>query len=106
MRLYHATTRTRLVAIQQEGLRIVCVDPAARIKAVWLASASNRGWGVLHTLRKHEAALHDVVVLEVTVPRAWLTRFRPGLWYCSQDIPPTRLGAVIGGAEFGKSASD
>ena len=106
MQLWHATTRERLARIQEQGLRVACADPQAKIKGCWLATASNRPWGCLHTIRKHHAQLEDVVVIEVNVPRSWLTRFRTGLYYTPQDIPPTRLGQVIEGATFGASASE
>lgn len=78
----------------------------AKIKGCWMATASNRSWGVVHTIRKHHAQLSDVVVIEVTVPRSHLTRFRTGLWYTTQDVPAAWLGQVIDGAVFGASASE
>jgi hypothetical protein len=106
MKLYHATTRQRLASIQANGLRVACADPSAKIKGCWLATASNRSWGVLHTIRKHKAALEDVVVLEITIPRGRLTRFRTGLWYATEDVPATWIGHVIAGSTFGASASE
>lgn len=105
MKLYHATTRTALASIQAHGLRVANADPAAKIKGCWLATASNRPWGVLHTQRKHHATLGDVVVIEVNVPRNRLTRFRTGLWYTTQDVPAAWLGTVTPGTAFGASAS-
>ena len=104
--LYHCTTRQNLPSIQREGLRVAKADPQARLKACWLASASNRPWGVLHTLRKHHVTLADVVVITVQVPRKQLTCFRTGLWYSTQDIPPAWLGEVTAGETFGASASE
>jgi hypothetical protein len=105
MKLYHATTRQALLSIQATGLRVANADPAAKIKGCWLATASNRPWGVLHTIRKHGAALADVVVIEVNVPRSRLTRFRTGLWYTTEDVPAAWLGEATEGAAFGASAS-
>jgi hypothetical protein len=105
MKLYHATTRQKLPSIQADGLRVAMADPAAKIKGCWLATASNRTWGVLHTIRKHKAQLEDVVVIDVTIPRGRLARFRTGLWYTTQDIPAAWLGTVTPGAAFGASAS-
>jgi hypothetical protein len=104
--LYHATTRHNLASIQQHGLLVSKADPQAKLKGCWLATASNRSWGVLHTIRKHKAMLDEVVVIEVNVPRSWLTRFRTGLWYTTQDIPARSMGQVIEGATFGASASE
>ena len=105
MKLYHATTRQALPSIQAEGLRVAKADPAAKLKGCWLATASNRAWGVLHTIRKHKAQLADVVVIEVNIPGSRLARFRTGLWYTTKDVPAAWLGQVIDGAAFGASAS-
>jgi hypothetical protein len=106
MKLYHATTRQRFASIQAQGLLVAKADPAARIKGCWLATASNRPWGVLHTIKKHRAQLEEIVVIEVHVPRRLLTRFRTGLWYTTQDVPAAWLGAVTDGGAFGASASE
>lgn len=106
MKLYHATTRQHLSSIQKNGLRVACADAAAKIKAVWLHTASQSPWAVVHTIRKHNAALADVVVIEVTVPRSQLRRFRTGLWYVQGDVSPKQLGQVIEGCTFGASASE
>ncbi len=106
MQLYHATTRQALASIQATGLRVANADPQAKIKGCWLATASNRAWGVVHTQRKHGAALADVVVIEVRVPRSRLTRFRTGLWYTTNDVPAAWLGNVTPGDAFGASASE
>jgi len=106
MKLYHATTRQNLASILVDGLRVAKADPTAKIKGCWLATTSNRPWGVLHTIRKHRAQLEDVVVIEVNIPRSRLTRFRTGLWYSTQDVPASWLGQVVEGATFGASASN
>lgn len=107
MTLRHATTRDRLASIQRDGLRVACADPAAKIQGVWLHTASHSPWAVVHTMRKHKAQLEDVVIIEVTVPRRQLKRFRTGLWYVQGDIPVTRCtGHQWDGAAFGASASE
>jgi hypothetical protein len=106
MVLRHATTRQRLAAIRQEGLLVACADPAAKIKGIWMYSSRHSAWAILHTIRKHGATLEDVVIVEVTVPRSQLKRFRTGLWYTIQDIPPNALGQEWDGATFGASASE
>ena len=106
MKVYHATTQKNLASIQEHGLLVACADSSAKIKACWVATASNRAWGVLHTIRKHHAQLDEVVVIEIDVPRSWLARFRTGLWYCAQDIPATRIGEVTEGTMFSLSASE
>lgn len=106
MILRHATTTERAAHIREEGFRVAMADPAAKIKGIWLHSKSNSAWATLHTIRKHGAALEDVVILEVNVPRSQLKRFRTGLWYVSQDIPATAIVNDIPGSTFGASASE
>ena len=105
MKLWHATDRKNLASILEHGLLVSKADPTAKIKGCWLASSSNRPWGILHTQRKHHAQLEDIVIIEVKISRSRLTRFRPGLWYAVTDIEPGRLGQVIEGTTFGASAS-
>ena len=106
MRLYHATTTARLAAIRAQGLLVAHADAGAKIRGVWLHTSSLSAWAVVHTMRKHGAALADVVVIAVEVPRGRLTRFRTGLWYTRQDVPATALGETTAGAAFGASASE
>ena len=106
MRLYHATKRSNLDSIREHGLLVSKADKAAKIKGCWLHTRSMSPWGCLHTIRKHKARLEAVVIVEVTVPRSWLTRFRTGLWYTKKDIPAERIGREIEGAEFGASVSE
>ena len=106
MKLWHATTRQNLDSILTHGLLVAHADPQAKLKGCWMATASNRGWAIIHTIRKHNAQLQDVVVIEVNIPRTQVKRFRTGLWVSSTDVPPVRLGQVIEGAMFGASASN
>ena len=106
MKLYHATTRTNLPSIQATGLRVANADPAAKLKGCWFHTASQSPWAVVHTIRKHKASLTDVVVIEVSVSRRQLTRFKTGLWYSKSDIPNSKIGRVIDGTTFGASASE
>jgi hypothetical protein len=47
-----------------------------------------------------------VLTLVVGVPRAWLRRNHPGLWYSVRDIPPDRLRRALTFAELaGASAA-
>jgi hypothetical protein len=44
-------------------------------------------------MRRHSC--NNVTIIEVTVPRSWLTRSKAGLWFCDRDIPPVRLGQTL-----------
>jgi hypothetical protein len=104
MKLYHATTRTALDSIKNEGLCVRYAGADKRIKAVWLHTRSTSAWALLHTQRRHAASLEELVVVEVNIPRSWLKRFKTGLWYTSNDIPPARLGRTIDGTAYAASA--
>jgi hypothetical protein len=106
MILRHATTTARAARIREEGFRVAQADPAAKIKGCWFHSKSNSPWGVLHTIRKHGAALEEVVVLEVRIPRRQLTRFRTGLWFTTQDVPASAICGEYAGSAFSASASE
>jgi hypothetical protein len=111
--LRHATTLQRLDSIRRDGLRVRCADPQAKIKGVWLHTPSKSPWAVVHTQRKHGAALDDVVILTVSVPRKYLRRFvntTTGYsgWYSVRDVPPrairltTLSGRAIGAGLTGE----
>jgi hypothetical protein len=36
-----------------------------------------------------------VAVLEIDVPRRWLGRSKPGLWFSKRDIPPGRIRGLV-----------
>ena len=103
MYLYHATTRERLASIQEQGLLVSKADPDARVLAIWLHTSSHSAWAVLHTIRKHQAQLEEVVVLKVRISSG-LVHFRKGLWYTRHDVPASCIGAVVPGSIFGGSA--
>jgi hypothetical protein len=66
-----------------------------KLPAVWLGSAARTLRAAAHAVRRHGGRIEQVVVLEVTVPRAWLRRSKKGLWYCPRDAPPERIRGVI-----------
>lgn len=103
---YHSTPRQNLPAILDQGLLVSKADSAARIKGVWMCTASQRAWAILHCIRKHQVDLADVVLLELKVSRRHLTRFRRGLFYSTQDVSRDSITRVFAGASFGQSASE
>jgi hypothetical protein len=102
--LYHATTTSNIDSILLSGLLTRFARKGAKIQGVWLHAPSKSAWALLHTQGRHSASLEHVLVLEVNVPRSWLKRFQRGLWYCTQDIPPTRITKIIEGADYAASA--
>ena len=89
MKLRHATPTANLQAIMIQGLR---PDLAVgKIKGCWLHSRAKTPWALLHTQIRKGTALEGLVVLEISVPRSWLTRYQAGLWYCTRVIPPARI---------------
>lgn len=106
MKLYHATKKSSVKSILKRGLLVSHADKRAKILGCWLHTAAKTPWAILHTMRKHHVTLRDVVILEVNVPRATLTRFRRGLWYSQTNINFSRIaGKVAAATEFSKGAS-
>lgn len=104
--LYHATTILNLASIRESGLLVSKADPASKIKGVWMCTATNRAWSVLHTIKKHQVALDEVVVIEVHPLTSALVTFGRGFYYSTVDLPPSRLGVVINGQAFGVGVSE
>jgi hypothetical protein len=83
-----ATLSRNLPSILRDG--ILTAKSRGRYKAVWLHEPDKAQWAAMHTVRRHGGRIEDVVVLEVTVPKAWLRRHggkAKGLWRCVRDVP-------------------
>jgi hypothetical protein len=91
MKLRHATPTRNLASIRKRGL--LTRKSQGKLPVVWLHAANRSPWAVLHTMRRH--GCNDVTVIEVSVPRSWLTRSKAGLWYVSRDVPPGRIMQTI-----------
>ena len=92
MKLRHATPRVNLSSIRERGLLLSFArcTPAA----VWLHVPSRSAGLTLHAMRRH--ACDDIAVIEVNVPRSWLTRSRwRGLWIVRRDVPPSRIRSIV-----------
>ena len=84
MKLYHATLKTHLNSICDNGL-----DPdlaTGKLKVIWLHTKSRRHWAIAHVQKRHKVTLEDVVVIEVNVPRSRLTRRWRGLWSTAETL--------------------
>lgn len=88
--LYHATPKNYWRSIRREGL-----DPEraqGKQRKVWLHSKSNQAWAALHCADRHGTDIADMVVLQVIVPRSWLTMApRRGRWTCSRLVERSRI---------------
>jgi hypothetical protein len=93
MLLRHATLARNLASICRVGL--LTSKSQGKLPAVWLHSPSCSAWAGWHTVRRHGGRIEGVVILEINVPRSWLRRSKPGLWYCLRDIPPERIRGVV-----------
>ena len=91
MKLRHATPSRNLASIRKRGL--LTSKSQGKLPVVWLHAASRSAWATLHTMKRH--GCKDVTVIEVDVPRSWLTRSKAGLWYTSRDVPPGRIQRTI-----------
>lgn len=91
MKLWHATPSRNLASIRKRWL--LTAKSKGRLAVVWLHAPSRSPWAVLHTMRRH--ACTAVTVIEISVPRSWLTRSKAGLWYSNRDVPPGRIQGTI-----------
>jgi len=91
MMLYHYTHSSNVPSIQRDGLR---VDKARSVPRVWLCNDPKRAWALRHVADSHGWALGDMACVAVDVPRAWLSRWRWGVYLCNRDIAPDRVRRV------------
>jgi hypothetical protein len=82
---------------------LLCSKSQGKVPVVWLGSAARTLRAAAHVVRRHGGCIEQVVVLEVTVPRAWLRRSKKGLWYGPRDVPPGRIRGVIAFGELSRS---
>jgi hypothetical protein len=87
MKLRHATPSRNLASIRKRGL--LTSKSKGKLSVVWLHTANRSPWAMLHTMKRHHSK--DVTVIEVSVPRSWLTRSKAGLWHTNRDVPPSRI---------------
>ncbi len=83
------TPARNLAGIGRAGL--LASKSRGRPPVVWLHAAGKTPWALLHTIRRHGGRVENVVILAVDVPRTWLRRSKPGLWYTPRDVPPERI---------------
>ena len=95
MKLYHATLAAHRDSILEHGL--LPSRAVGKIKGVWLHTASKREWAILHTMKRHNVTMDEVVIIEVKVPRSALTRRWRGLWSCSAMMPvsPADISSAV-----------
>ena len=91
MKLRHATPARKLRSIRKHGL--LTAESQCKQPVIWLHAANRSAWAALHTMKRHTS--NNVMVVELPVPRSWLTRSRTGLWFSDRDIPPGRLGPTL-----------
>ena len=90
VQLCHVTPRRNLPSIWRNGL----LPHFARgvLPVVWFCTPSRRRWASVHVCDQN--ATSDVIVLRLRLPRAWLRRFRRGIWHCAQPIPSSCIISV------------
>ena len=98
MRLYHATLKSNLDSIRENGLNPDFSQ--GKEACIWYHTASRREWAILHTMRRHGCTLDDIAIITVRIPRGWIRRRRHGLWTSNQIITPI---AITDAAEFAAS---
>ena len=87
MTLRHATPIGNLPSILAGGISpnlSECQRPE-----VWLITPSKTRWAIRHVKERHHK--RHVAVIEVNVPRSWLTRRRKQIWTCDKPIPTERI---------------
>ena len=99
MQLYHATLASNVTSIKAKGL-----DPTlatGKSKSVWLHTKSKREWAILHTQKRHNVTIDQIVIIKVNVKRSDLTRRWRGLWSCAATI--TQIDSIEQATAFSNS---
>ena len=96
MKLRHATPLANMDSIVDEGLAPMYAVTDSDKKYIWLHTPGRTPWALAHTSRRKQTRKEEIVILEVSVPRRWLTRAWPGIWKCPRVIAPARLKKLEG----------
>lgn len=106
MKIYHVTTRDNLPSILQRGL-----DPGmsrGKRKSVWGVVRSRVEWAIVHVLAKpwnSDAKLSDLVVIELTLPKKDVRRYKPTIWRTVEGLGcvPVTPSMLMAADDFGRS---
>lgn len=94
MILYHYTLRRNLASIREHGLlKSMSRDSRER---VWLVKSRMGAWACSHVLKKRMGGVDEIICVAVDVPRAWVKKGHPGLFYVEHDVSPERFRGITG----------
>lgn len=94
MILYHYTLRRNLASIREHGLlKRLSRDSRER---VWLVKSKMGAWACSHVLKKRMGGVDEICCIAVDVPRGWIKKGHPGLFYVESDIAPERFRGITG----------
>ncbi len=91
MKVYHVTPTKNLNSIHSEG--ISPLYSKGNIIAVWTVVKSKVTWAVGHVVIKERST--SITILELDVPRNWLTRRQRGVWTCDRVIQPEYIKNTV-----------
>ena len=101
MKLYHATLKSNLDSIRENG-----INPEfskGKDKVIWLHTASRTHWAIAHVQKRHKVNLSEVVIITVNVPRSKLKRRWRGLWSTTETINATAFVSITDAEVFASS---
>lgn len=87
MKLRHATPIGNLPSILAGGISPDLSE--GERPEIWLCTKSKSRWAVQHVKERHKK--RHLAVIEVNVPRSWLTRRRKRIFTCDRRIPVERI---------------
>ena len=89
MKLYHATLKANLDSIRVKGINTEFSKGTEAV--IWLHTAGRRAWAILHTQKRHQCSVNDIVILTLHIPRSKLRRRWRGLWTTTETLNGTSL---------------
>lgn len=89
MILYHATPLYNDKSISRLGLLVSECDSRSKIKAIWLHTKGRQDWAAAHISMRHGMLVKNILFLEISIPKRFLTRYKRGIYYCKCDILPS-----------------
>ena len=92
MRLYHATLKSNLESIHENGIKPSFSK--GKEACIWLHTRSRNEWAKLHTAKRYAVPIAEIVIIDVDIPRSRLTRRWRGIWTTTETISEIQYARI------------
>lgn len=94
MRLYHATLKSNLESIHENGIKTSFSK--GKEACIYLHIRSRNEWAKLHTAKRYSVPIAEIAIaiIAVEIPRSRLTRRWRGIWTTTETISERQYARI------------